>query len=565
MRSNSDEKIIRRGIANKVAEEVKKIFCLNSVLYLNLTEFSVFSEVSKFADIENVMFPKTNVSAENILVGDPTETMLHLKKKFDLIVGDLPLGMGRVEMKLSNGKTLKMKKNWGILYSSLLNITEEGYGLYLIEPAVWSLDWKKFNEVIELEGYFVNAILNTPENVLKPYTSLRPNIVLISKKRNKSLFVAELREVEAVERVIRNLAEERSSDIIEEGIFIDKLDFEGFDQFKYVRQIDRLNTQYKGYAKHRLSDISLEINLGKQNSRFEVKNNAVYIPKVGNSPVVSDLSETTLKHQNYFQVVLSKEVANNKYVALFFASELGRLILKSLFTGTVIKTLGKNDLQQVFIPMPNLAEQEKLVGVNNKINKLDDAIAEFRGELSLNPRGATAMLEKIEDMLGLLSALSESDRIRAIVRKGESKTGEFKQTLSLDIKKGTKEKYIAKSALKTIVAFLNTEGGVLLVGVTDEGVISGVQEEISKFYKNEDKYLRHFKDLIKEHIGEEFFLLIDYNLVDVDEKKVLYVEIKPSAKPCYFENKEFYIRTIPATEQLAGPQLVEYVKNHFKT
>ena len=55
----------------------------------------------------------------------------------------------------------------------------------------------------------------------------------------------------------------------------------------------------------------------------------------------------------------------------------------------------------------------------------------------------------------------------AIVAKGESKTVEFKETFALDVKKGTKEKYIEKSALKTIVAFLNAEGGDLLVGVND--------------------------------------------------------------------------------------------------
>jgi predicted HTH transcriptional regulator len=51
----------------------------------------------------------------------------------------------------------------------------------------------------------------------------------------------------------------------------------------------------------------------------------------------------------------------------------------------------------------------------------------------------------------------------SLARSGESKIIEYKESFSLDIRKGSKEKYIELSALKTIVAFLNTNGGTLLV------------------------------------------------------------------------------------------------------
>ena len=50
--------------------------------------------------------------------------------------------------------------------------------------------------------------------------------------------------------------------------------------------------------------------------------------------------------------------------------------------------------------------------------------------------------------------------LRSIIRSEDIST-EFKQTLSLDIAKQTKGKYITDSALKTIAAFLNTKGGDL--------------------------------------------------------------------------------------------------------
>ena len=80
------------------------------------------------------------------------------------------------------------------------------------------------------------------------------------------------------------------------------------------------------------------------------------------------------------------------------------------------------------------------------------------------------------------SPLPDADRIRGKIRDGESKVIEFKETLSLDVKQNIKAKYIIESALKTVVAFLNTEGGTLLIGVNDNGEILGMDYEIQTIF-----------------------------------------------------------------------------------
>jgi hypothetical protein len=47
------------------------------------------------------------------------------------------------------------------------------------------------------------------------------------------------------------------------------------------------------------------------------------------------------------------------------------------------------------------------------------------------------------------------------------------------------------------------------------------------------------------------------------EKHVLIVECQQSKKPIYFEGRDFYVRTNPATDKLEGPKLVDYIQNHF--
>ena len=159
--------------------------------------------------------------------------------------------------------------------------------------------------------------------------------------------------------------------------------------------------------------------------------------------------------------------------------------------------------------------------------------------------------------------LSEEDQIKLLIPKGESKTLEFKETFSLDVRKGTKEKYIELSALKTIGAFLNTEGGDLLIGVNDDEEVLGVDAEIKKFYKNDDKYLLNFKNHIKSKIGEGFYPLLDYKLIEVDGKRVLRVNCGMATTPCFLGDTDFYVRSGPSTDKLMGRKQHEYISTRF--
>ena len=159
--------------------------------------------------------------------------------------------------------------------------------------------------------------------------------------------------------------------------------------------------------------------------------------------------------------------------------------------------------------------------------------------------------------------ISEEDQVKLLTSKAEGKTLEFKETFSLDVNKGTKEKYIEKSALKTICAFMNSEGGDLLIGIRDDGKIVGIDEEVKKFYKNEDKYLLNFKNHLKSKVGEGFYPLIDYKLIEVEGKHVLRVNCGMATTPSFIDEKEFYVRSGPSTDMLEGKKQHEYIKEKF--
>ena len=411
----------------------------------------------------------------------------------------------------------------------------------------------------------MNGIFNAPEKLLYPTTGIRPTLISISKEERLNLYLAELVEIDQAEQVAYNFLSSIDTGSLMGGRLIANSDFVGFHRLKVQQQIERLETQYKEYDNFVLSDLAVEINSVKSGKTFEDRENAVYIPNIGNSKVVSNLQDAKLKHHNYFQVVL-KEGTSNEYVALFFESNLGRLILDSLSTQSFISHVNKQDIEQASIAVPSIAEQKSIVLTKHKLRELQDVIENFNKEIALKPTSSASIQGQLIRMLEAIAILTDADKVRAIIREGESKTIEFKETFSLDVRKQTKESYIEHESLKNIGAFLNTEGGILLIGVSDEGEILGVEREIEKFHKkNTDNFLKHFKNLLKGKIGEQFYPFIDHRLVKVDDVHILLVDCKASQTPCYLESKDFYVRTNPATDKLEGPKLVEYVKHHFRS
>jgi len=329
------------------------------------------------------------------------------------------------------------------------------------------------------------------------------------------------------------------------------------------KEVELEDMDYNDYTGITFEDLITQINNGRPDKKFVETPNSIYIPKLGTSNPVCSASELVIKEQNYYQIVL-KDIVLNNYLAAMFKSVLGQSLLASASNGGVISKINKSNLIQITVPVPDMDVQRQIVGTIDKITILKGAIDKFDKELALNPVSSIKVIDRLDQLVEILGELTDADYIRNIIRKGESKVVEFKETFGYDVRNDKKEKHIETFALKTIIGFLNTDGGVLLIGVNDEGLITGVDYEIKKFFKSNDKYLLNFKNRIKTQIGEEHYPLINYRLSNVDGKTVLIVECIESDKPCYLDGSDFYVRTNPATDKLSGPKLVEYVRTHFK-
>lgn len=156
-----------------------------------------------------------------------------------------------------------------------------------------------------------------------------------------------------------------------------------------------------------------------------------------------------------------------------------------------------------------------------------------------------------------------------LIKQGESKTLEFKSSLRWNLREDRQDdKAITHAVLKTIAAFLNTEGGDLLIGVADDGSIVGIEHDR---LDNDDKFMRHLAQVVRNGIGDRASTCIDPKTQIVQGKTVCVVSCQRSPEPVFLKWKgmeadpsgDFYVRSGPGTVPLAPDSAKEYIRTRF--
>jgi hypothetical protein len=151
---------------------------------------------------------------------------------------------------------------------------------------------------------------------------------------------------------------------------------------------------------------------------------------------------------------------------------------------------------------------------------------------------------------------------------GESATLEFKSTLRWDLIRQGVNKELQFSVLKTIAAFLNSDGGKLLIGVEDDGSIYGLEQDF-KTLKNPtpDAFQQHLINLIVENIGVEFTSYVKISFETAEDYIVCVVEVSPSGGPAYLKSQagsQFFIRAGNTSRSLDPEETTAYVQVHWQ-
>ncbi|MDC2965562.1 putative DNA binding domain-containing protein, partial [Gammaproteobacteria bacterium] len=471
------------------------------------------------------------------------------------------------ELSLSKDNSIHSSYEYIKSLESMEMLTDEGIGICFLPPYFKTFEVFKFREILNDNGLYIDGIIRTPDDLLRRVTRVESIFVLVSKIKKEKEFIVNLDSLEELEKSLDSFNNEKISENIKEGIWLESGSFEGFSKWNYEEELNEIAGDFSSYSKYKISDICHSINRargGNNPKKFDDIENCVYLPFVGNKNAVTDKNDLQIKEHNHFQLVIDNSIVIPEYLASFFNSKLGRTYIESNKTGVTIPILSIKNFKDMEVGIPPLEEQKIIIRNIERVNGLKDKIEEYANSLSINPVSDLGTIDKVEAMMDIVSELSDADMVRKIIRRGEDICTEFKQSLSLDIATQTKEKRITDSALKTIAAFFNTKGGDLLIGVDDDKNVTGIDHELDMFHKgNKDKFLNNFKDLFKTSIGPEFYPFLEQRIIDINDKKVLLVSCKPSDKEVFMNGIDFFVRTTPATDKLEGQSQVDYIRTRF--
>lgn len=150
-----------------------------------------------------------------------------------------------------------------------------------------------------------------------------------------------------------------------------------------------------------------------------------------------------------------------------------------------------------------------------------------------------------------------------LIGRGESVHLEFKSTMRANLHSGKNDKAIELAWLKGVSAFLNTEGGILLLGVADDGEVLGLAADA---FANDDKCHLHFKNLVNQHLGAEAMRFLSFTLYRLDDKQIGAVECEPADSPNYLrhgQGESFIIRTGPSNTELSISHALSVIASRF--
>lgn len=134
---------------------------------------------------------------------------------------------------------------------------------------------------------------------------------------------------------------------------------------------------------------------------------------------------------------------------------------------------------------------------------------------------------------------------------------EFKSSLVYPAGRGMKPDLAAQTTeiLKVVCGFLNAEGGTLYIGVNDEGVASGLEQDMPHFRGGSmDAFDLHVRNHIVQHMGVDANAHVTVSYPDAGKRTVYALHVQPSPHPVMLGGV-YYVRQGSSTWPLLGRDL----------
>ena len=187
------------------------------------------------------------------------------------------------------------------------------------------------------------------------------------------------------------------------------------------------------------------------------------------------------------------------------------------------------------------------------------------------------LADQLNRFLADLTAPNEEEAAGAmslteLIANGENEELEFKFSLRWDYRSGEINKTLEMVVGKTVAAFANADGGMLLIGVDDDGQPQGLENDYASLSGNKDKFERHLRALLGGQFGDAFVASrIKISFPIIGDEEICQVDVARSMEPLWTTVKDkhgqaqekLYVRNGNSSQELSGDDLSDYLKEHF--
>lgn len=163
--------------------------------------------------------------------------------------------------------------------------------------------------------------------------------------------------------------------------------------------------------------------------------------------------------------------------------------------------------------------------------------------------------------------------VQALLIAGESDRIEFKETARWNVREHKKDPRMELAIAKTVAAFLNSSGGVLVIGASDDGVVQGLDRDLATLRTpDHDRFELWLRDLLSTLLGRNAAALPHIQFATIpDAGTVCALNCPPSPKPVFLTaprdggpTTDLWVRVGNSTRALVVDEAVEYVSRHWR-
>lgn len=160
-----------------------------------------------------------------------------------------------------------------------------------------------------------------------------------------------------------------------------------------------------------------------------------------------------------------------------------------------------------------------------------------------------------------------------MIMAGENSQVEFKTTLRYDMRENIVNKKLEEVVVKTVAAFSNGQGGTLVMGVTDDLEVIGLENDYKTLKSGtKDEFELHLRNLVNHAYGIEFATNnLTVSFPEVNDIEICVVEIKQGLRPAFTEVtdkngvkvKKFYVRSGNSSQEMDISEVSQYINQRF--